>query len=71
MRGRVPAVADFLFPRLRAARAENARLRAENRRLHELLAFQYGRMRETAGEMLGMRVTLAQMAPRHDRAMTR
>lgn len=53
----------ILFPRLYRAQAENARLRAENHRLHRLLGYQHNRMRETAGEMLGMRVTLAQLRP--------
>lgn len=52
-----------LFPRLHAARRENARLRAENERMVLLLKYQRIKMKERAAESLGMRVALAQMAP--------
>jgi type II secretory pathway pseudopilin PulG len=56
-------VTALLFPRLRAARRENARLRAENERMRLLLWYQRARMKESAAESLGMRVVLAQLAP--------
>ena len=52
-----------LFPRLHAARRENAVLRAQLARRDLLITYQRARMKEMACESLGMRVSLAQMAP--------
>jgi hypothetical protein len=47
-----------LFPRLRAARAENAALRYQLGRRDRLIAYQNARMRDMAHEALGMQAAL-------------
>lgn len=59
-----------LFPRLHAARVENKRLRHQLARCDLLIAYQRARMKEMAGESLGMRVSLAQLAPPRRRPST-